>query len=505
MTATRDAREPGAGRELRQAVGWSLAAVFGPRLITPLSTVAVSLLLWPRDFGIAAAAAAFSGLVPVFLAFGPAVSRERDEAAGAANGVFWLSLGTGLGLGALLWLAAPVVARWTGIPEVAPALRIGGATGPILGAGAAPQALLQRDFRFREVFAASLATTATTAAATVTMAVAGLGYAALVAGPLAGLAAGSLVAWRSAGFRPGLPPPRAPLGRIARFGAWNAASGLSSWCFGHADNLLCAWALGAASAGLYALGFGLAGFLPGMASAAIGSVAFPLFCRLQGEARAVGLSLARLQALTATAVFPGCVAVACLAGPAVRLVYGERWPGLDHVLVVLSLSPGVTHVWALTGEALRATGRTQAWARSGGLAGVLMLAALAAGTRFGLEGFLAARAASAFLMPLLATRLARRHFGLDAREQAATLAGPLAASAGMGAVILAVMGWSAPLAGIAAGLALAAVALGGLAAYLALLRLLAPRAWDDLVALVRGSLEAGSPSAPGSLAPRPAR
>jgi hypothetical protein len=134
-----------------------------------------------------------------------------------------------------------------------------------------------------------------------------------------------------------------------------------------------------------------------------------------------------------------------------------------------------------------------------------MLAALAVGARFGLDGFLAARAASALVMPLAAIGLGRRHFGMGAREQAVTLAGPLAASAGMGAVILALRGWSEPSVGVAAGLALAAVASGGLAAYAALLRVLAPGVWDDLLALARGSLDEGPPPAAGPLAPRPAR
>src|SRR5437867_9592077 len=108
-------------------------------------------LLSPADFGIVGAALVVVGFSAIFSQLGlapaivqrPVLERRHLEAAFSASVLF------GLLLGVLLWVSAPLAARFFHIPGVEPVLRVLAWMFPLDGLSAIAESQVQRELRFR--------------------------------------------------------------------------------------------------------------------------------------------------------------------------------------------------------------------------------------------------------------------------------------------------------------------------------------------------------------------
>ena len=65
------------------------------------------------------------------------------------SSAFYASIGFGLLVAAVIWLAAPLIARFFRMEGLTPVVRALGLVFPITGIATVPESLLQRDLRFR--------------------------------------------------------------------------------------------------------------------------------------------------------------------------------------------------------------------------------------------------------------------------------------------------------------------------------------------------------------------
>lgn len=465
-----------------RSVKWSLLYNILPRLVTPFSTIILAALLTPADFGLVAISTFVIALarIVIDLGLGKTVIQRKEGVEEAASAGLWVSVLVSIVLYLALWLAAPWIAVSYDDGRVVDVIRVAALALPLMALAAIPKALLRRDLAFRRLFWVNSSFLIVQAVASVILAVAGMGYWALILGQLVGLLLSVILVWAMVPWRPGLIFHWPLLRSMLAFSVWVMVSGLQNWLFLYADNAIAGLFLGVQALGIYSLGFSIAIIVPGFLEAAVADVAYPAFCKLQDSPGEVGRSLVSLQALVAAVLFPVALGISAIATPAVELLYGDRWQGMGAVIAILVIMPGLSCIWALNEHAYQATGRPDIWPKLAGVSLLILLPLLWIAARHGLLAFTLVRSGAAWILPLGNMIFGARALGVGIREQLAGFAAPLAFSAIMFVVVYFSLQQLGPLVGPAGWLKLLSVIAAGALVYLLLTWLGNRRLWDQL-------------------------
>lgn len=420
------------------AVKWAALGSLLPRFVTPVSTMILAAMLTPSDFGLVAAATAVVAVAQIVIemGMGAAIIQRRSEVAEVASMALEFSVAVGGGLYFCLWLLAPWFATLYKVTELAAVLRVAGVTLILSALISIPSALLTRELEFRRLFWIATLPQIVNALVALSLALAGARYWALIAGIVASRVVNLILVWRACRWRPKLVLNPELFRTLITFSVWVFVSGLQSWLFLYADNLLAGHFYGVYNLGVYSLGFNLANLLPAMLTAPLAAVAYPAFSALQEDSHLVGRSLLKLQRLAAAILFPACFGLAALAGPIVTLLYVDKWNGLGWTLSFLAVMPGLSNLWSLNADAYRAVGHPDVWVKVAGAALMVLFLLLFLGSQFGYRAFVVARFVGAFSLPLFNIWAARRFLQIPLREQWHSWRAPCICAIMMSAVVL---------------------------------------------------------------------
>jgi O-antigen/teichoic acid export membrane protein len=245
---------------------------------------------------------------------------------------------------------------------------------------------LIRDFRFRSLAVVKLSEALLNTIVAISLARA-FGVWALVAGALAGSAAYLVISYFMAPHRPGLVFDSVAAQPLIRYGRWIFATGLIAVLGGSVLKVVISRQLGALELGLYYLAARLA-FMPAdLAGEIAGSVAFPLYAKLQSDIRQATQAFRGMVTGVATLLFPACFLIIALAPSLVHDVLGPRWVGTVPVIRLLAIVSFI----GLFGEAivpiLKGLGQPHKVAILEAAQSLLLIAAVLILTpRFGLVG-----------------------------------------------------------------------------------------------------------------------
>jgi O-antigen/teichoic acid export membrane protein len=273
------------------------------------------------------------------------------------------------------------------------------------------------------------------AVAAVIFAFFGVGAWALIWGQLVGQTVSCVIVWATTTWRPNLVWNWEIARTQIRFSLWIMLSSFQTWLFLYADNAIAGMFLGVTGLGVYSLGFNISIIIPTFMVAALSDVAYPAFCKLDGDAAKVGKSLIGLQRLTSAILFPIAFGIASIASPAVALLYGDKWEGLGMVIGLLGIMPGLSSIWNLNESAYLSIGKPDIHTKLSALSLLILLPTLWAAAPYGLFVFTAARFAGAFILPLAHIIVGTRSLELKIFEQLKRLFLPLVAALVMFAAV----------------------------------------------------------------------
>ena len=319
------------------------------------------------------------------------------------------------------------------------------------------------------------------AVASVIFAWLGLGAWALIWGQLLGLAVSSLIVWFATKWRPKFIWKWAIVREQLRFSLWVLLSSFQNWAFLYADNAIAGMFLGVNGLGVYSLGFNIAIIVPAFVIAALGDVAYPAFCRLDGNAQEVGKSLVSLQRLTSALLFPIAFGIASVASPAVQLLYGDKWQGLGFVIGILVIMPGLSSIWTLNESAYLSVGKPDIYTKLSAISLLLLIPLLWIIAPYGLIIFTIARFAGAFILPIANIIFGARALRLNVIQQIKPLFFPLVASLVMFGVVSLLIAQLQPFSGLLGWIKLLLAVLAGALVYTGTVRFVGRNLWADLL------------------------
>lgn len=378
-------------------------------------------ILGSEDFGVVTAALVVVGIGRVAHAcIGPALVQRAsisDEHIRAAQA---LALAVGVVMTLLVMGLAPVASAFFRVDALTPVLCGMALLHLVQAPAVAPEALLQREMRLKELaIAEALSVAVGGLPFGIGLAVLDCGPWALVGSQLAqsGVKTFALLwihptpfAWRASAQA---------LREVARYSSGVFLAGLCNYAASQGDNAVIGRVMPASALGVY----GRAYQLMAMPAMFLGEVAdrivFPLLSRVQGDREQLRRAYARGVAITASMMAPTAALCVVLADEMVLVALGTGWDEAIPCFAALSFGLIFRTGYKLSDMLARATGTVYARAWRQAVFAMLLVAFAALGSMFGIVGVAWGVVAALLVNYALMAWLSNETTGLPWREFAA--------------------------------------------------------------------------------------
>lgn len=366
------------------------------------STMILARLLTPEDFGVVTMVTTFSLLLMSFgqNGFNEAILQRDDIDHKLASNIFWILIGAGLLLGAVFLGCGSLLARFYHDARVTLVVMAVSVAVFLGNTSVVHLALLKRAMQFTATSINEIVARALSVIVSISLAVAGWGYWALVAGAITQPLATSAGAWMLCRWIPGRPHRSGATGSVLRF----VTNVYGRYCFNYfarnLDNLLVGWRFGSASLGFYKKAYDLFVLPVNQLLYPASDVGLCTLSRLQHDSVQYKRYFLRGLSLLAF-IGMGVGATLTLIGKdVIRLLLGPAWGEAGHVFTAFAPAVGIMMIYNSTGLLHLSIGRPDRWFKwvlvEFTVTGLMFLGAL----HFGPVGIAAAWTASFWILLL---------------------------------------------------------------------------------------------------------
>lgn len=327
------------GRETFRGLLWLLFQSFSGRVVGILTQLALARLLLPSQFGVISLVYTVTNIANALVNFGVdgvLLQRHRTLKLWVVPS-FWTSLGLGLlGLVTVIGLA-PVFAMLYRSPQIVGLATILALSMPLGALATVPAVKLRSDLDFRFLAIYSTFEILLSQAATVVLAWAGFGALSFVLPTPAMSLIKAIVFWWKAPVRLNTRLRAKQIAYLVQNGLSVFGSRLIAEIIAQGDYAVLGLTATHYEVGLYFFAFRLSAQPVWMLAGNFTNVLFPALVQVKAEPERQLNGALRAAKLLSYVVMPVCFLQAALAGPALRLFFGQRWEGSIHLVQLLSI------------------------------------------------------------------------------------------------------------------------------------------------------------------------
>lgn len=346
-------------RQAARGVFWTAAGNWGYQLSTLVVFSVLANLLTPQAFGLVALASVFVALMKLVEEQGLAdalVQRANLEPE-HLDTAFWISVGLSVVLALALTVGSSLIAGLVNEPDVAPILAWLSLSLVISGFSSVQRAILTRELRFASLTVRTLSSVIIGGIVGVGAALAGFGVWSLVAQLITLELVGVVALWTASDWRPSMRFSASHFRELFSFGS--SVLGFKLLRFGERriDNLMVGSLIGATALGFYVVAYRLLNLIINITTSVIGSVAFPVFSRIQSDPEQVKTAYYKAVRQTSVMSFPAFLGLMAVAPEATRLFFGNQWDASVPALQVLAIAGIAQSILFVNGVVLKSLGR----------------------------------------------------------------------------------------------------------------------------------------------------
>jgi len=313
-----------------------------------VSTVVLARILTPAEIGTFSVAASFVGLAHAFreLGVGHYLIQEKDLTHERIRAAFAVSLLAAWPVGSALLLASPYLGRFYSNPDLTPILVVLAANFFLLPFGSVTLALLRRSMLFGRGLIINISGSIFRVAASISLALAGLGALSLALGATAGLIVTIILA---AAFHPrGLPwlPGTRQIRHVLKFGLTVTGGSLAASANESAPDLVLGKVLGAFETGIFNKALGLATMINNIIMQPLWKFVMPYFSQKIRSGEDIRPAYLSIVSLVTGFMWPALLTAAIAADPIVRTLLGEQWVEAIPAARILCLAMAIRAAFA---------------------------------------------------------------------------------------------------------------------------------------------------------------
>jgi len=331
-----------------RAMAWTGAGRWATQLLTWTSTIVVARILAPSDYGLFGMATLYLGLMALISEFGlgQAVITLREMSSEHVAQFNSLSIASGALLFGISCAAATPLGKFFHTPKLAPVIVVMSLSFLISGAQVVPDALLQRDLRFKLLASFDALRALTQALTTVVLAWLGFSYWSLAIGSLAGVI--GYVALSVGARHHSFAWPRiVEIKRALGFSAHVLGARVAWYTYSNSDFLVAGRMLGEAPLGAYTIAWTIASTPVEKITNMIMRVTPAFFSAVQEDKPELRRYLLRITEGLSLLTFPASVGMALVADQFVLVVLGPKWGAAIMPLRLLAVYAALRSVTAV--------------------------------------------------------------------------------------------------------------------------------------------------------------
>lgn len=432
------AQEDGLARHALSGAAW-LASSAGLHAGLSIGVLMIlARLLPPRDFGLLSGAMIVVGLFQLFsdLGVGSALVQLRDLQEVHVRSAFTVTMLAGVAIGALVWIAAPLVAYLMDMPGLQPVLRGLSPVFIIKSIGNISQKLVERGLEYQRLAFVDVASYGIGFGMVgIGMALTGFGVWALVAATLGeAVVRSAILLWlQPHSIRPTL--RLEAMQSILFFGGGFTAASFANYWAKKGDDLVVGRWLGAASLGVYDRAYTLLEATDRIVGRPLDKVLFPSFAHIQEESERVRRAFKRGLSLFGLLFLPLSIASVIFAEEIVAVVLGNQWGEAVIPFQILAAGIFFRNAYKLSSILARGCGRVYSNALRQVLYAVTVVLGALVGQQWGVNGVAAGALVALFVNFMTMTQLSLDITGLNWRFVVGILVRPAVLSVVIGALV----------------------------------------------------------------------
>ena len=339
---------------------WRLAERTGAQAVAFFVEIALARLLAPEAFGMVALVVVFVALLQVFVdsGLGNALIQKKNADDLDFSSVFYFNMTVCLVLYGMMFVAAPFIADFYGMPDLTPVVRVLSLMLVISGVRNIQQAYVSRHLMFRRFFYATLGGTIGAAVVGIGLAYKGFGVWAVVAQQLFNAALGTLILWLTVKWRPKLMFSFERLKGLFSYGWKLLVSSLINTLYVEIRQLIIGKVYLPEELAFYNRSSHFPRFITANINSSIDSVLLPAMSAEQDDKARVRSMTRRAIKTSIYILMPCMVGLAVCAEPLVRLILTEKWLPCVPFLRVLCFVYVFMPIHTANLNAIKAVGRS---------------------------------------------------------------------------------------------------------------------------------------------------
>ena len=338
---------------------WRFAERCGAQGVTFVVSIILARLLDPALYGTVALVTVFITFLQVFVdgGLGNALIQKKDADATDFSTVFYFNVGMCLGLYLLMFLAAPLIARFYSDPALVAVIRVLSLTIVISGMKNIQQAYVSRHMLFKKFFYSTLIGTIFAAVVGITLAYCGFGIWALVAQHLTNTLVDTVILWCTIDWRPTRTFSAQRLRVLFSYGWKLLVSSLIDAVYNDLRQLLIGKLYSKNDLAYYNRGKQFPYILVVNINKSIDSVLFPVLSRAQSQVEDIKRLTKKAIKTSSFIMWPMMFGLAVVAEPLVRIVLTEKWMDCVPFLRIFCVIYGFYPIHTANLNAIKALGR----------------------------------------------------------------------------------------------------------------------------------------------------
>lgn len=333
---------------------WGYLSFASGKLLNFAATLVLARLLFPEQFGLVAYCTIVINYLDILNTAGinSALVARKDRLEEAANAALLINVLMGVFSYGVSWLIAPQVADFFHEEKITDLFRLIAIILPIDGLGLVPDALIQRNLRFRDKMIVSISRNVVKGLASIIFALLGWGYWSLAWGQVIGSFISVPASWILAAWRPTFKYHWQTTREMMGYGVHIILASIAGVLRANVDYIIVGKALGATALGIYTMAYRIPELAIKSLNEVVARVLFPLLSRLQSDTealRAYYLNYIRYIALFSFSVGAG---IALTSNLFVVQFMSSKWneaiAPMSYVAIALSIAaighaPGVLY------------------------------------------------------------------------------------------------------------------------------------------------------------------
>jgi O-antigen/teichoic acid export membrane protein len=380
-------------------VKWSSISQVGRQSIQLITTIILTRLLSPSDFGLVGMGAVVTGFVALFhdLGTSAAVIQKKVVSEVFLSSIFWVNASFGLLVAVALFVCAPFAANLYHEPRVTLILQILSLSFLVFGLSIVQQAILERELAFEKLAKIEIAASASSSLVCIGAALLGAKVWSLVFQALMFAFVTTALLWTSSDWRPKAFFRWREVMSVSHFSLNLTGFNIFNYFARNVDYILIGRFLGAQSLGYYMMAYRVMLYPIQAISAVVGRVMLPAYSQIREDEPRFRRIYLKVVGTIALITFPMMIGLWGLADQFLLAVLGAQWKPVILLLLILAPVGLLQSIITTVGTIYQAKGRADLMFRVGIATGSITILAFAIGLQWGIAGVASAYAITTIL------------------------------------------------------------------------------------------------------------